>query len=88
MLLDLTHTFENGMPGFTMRGQDGRTVRLTASIRPFLTHKDSRPLYEGKASFEITEMSFHTSTAAMPIRAFAEVPAAAGLSPCSGSKTL
>ena len=61
MLFDLTHTFEDGMPGFTMRGADGRAVGLTASIQPFLTHEQSRSLYQGKASFEITELRFQTS---------------------------
>ena len=44
-----------------MRTADGRAVPLSASIRPFLTHKKSRPFYDGKASFEVTEMSFQTS---------------------------
>jgi len=61
MLVDLTHTFEDGMPGFTMRRPGGQALALTASIQPFLTHEESRPLYQDKASFEITEMRFQTS---------------------------
>jgi kynurenine formamidase len=61
MLVDLSHTFENGMPGFRMRMAEGKSVPFTASIRPFLTHEESKPLYANKASFEITEMSFQTS---------------------------
>jgi arylformamidase len=61
MLVDLSHTIEDGMPGFVMRAADGRAVPLSASIRPFLTHEQSRPFYDGKASFEVTEMSFQTS---------------------------
>ncbi len=55
--IDLTQTFENGMPGFRMK--DG--TELSARIRPFLTHQESLPNYQGKASFEITEVAFQTS---------------------------
>ncbi len=61
MFVDLSHTFEDGMPGFTMKTSDGRTASFTASIRPFLTHEQSRPFYDGKASFELTEITFQTS---------------------------
>jgi len=61
MFVDLSHTFEDGMPGFTMKTNDGRTASFTASIRPFLTHEQSRPFYDGKASFELTEITFQTS---------------------------
>ncbi len=51
MHIDLSHTFEDGMPGFTMRTPEGREERFTASVKPFLTHvrslhrstKDRRP---------------------------------------------
>ena len=61
MLVDLSHTFEDGMPGFVMRTPDGRTAPFTASIKPFLTHADSAAFYDGKASFELTEITFQTS---------------------------
>ena len=61
MLVDLSHTFEDGMPGFVMRTSDGRVAPFTASIKPFLTHEQSRPFYDGKASFELTEITFQTS---------------------------
>ena len=59
-LVDLSHDFADGMPGFTMRRGD-EVKQFTASIRPFLTHEDSTRFYAGKASFEITEMTFQTS---------------------------
>ena len=59
--VDLTHEFRDGMPGFRMRGEDGEEIEYTAEIRPFLTHEETRPTYDGRASFEITEMAFQTS---------------------------
>lgn len=59
--IDLSHVFEDGMPGFRMPGEDGAQVRLSASIRPFLSHARSKPLYADGCSFEITEMTFQTS---------------------------
>jgi kynurenine formamidase len=61
MLIDLSHTFADGMPGFTMRTPDGRAETFTASVKPFLTHAASAPFYQGKASFELTEITFQTS---------------------------
>lgn len=61
MLIDLSHSFADGMPGFTMRTPDGRTETFTASVKPFLTHEASAPFYDGKASFELTEITFQTS---------------------------
>jgi kynurenine formamidase len=58
--IDLSHDFADGMPGFSLK-RDGEIKQFTASVRPFLTHEDSSPFYEGKASFEITEISFQTS---------------------------
>jgi len=58
--IDLSHDFADGMPGFSLK-RDGEVRQFTASIRPFLKHEDSAPFYNGKASFEITEMSFQTS---------------------------
>lgn len=59
--IDLTQTFEDGMPGFRMKDGTGEMVEFTAHIKPFLTHQQSEPNYDGKASFEITEVSFQTS---------------------------
>jgi kynurenine formamidase len=61
MFIDLSHYFENDMPGFKMKNEDGTYTKYTANIKPFLTHKESKPKYQGKASFEITEISFQTS---------------------------
>jgi arylformamidase len=58
--IDLSHDFADGMPGFSLR-RDGEVKQFTASVRPFLTHEASAPFYEGKASFEITEVNFQTS---------------------------
>src|SRR5260221_11179839 len=59
--VDLSHVFEDGMPGFRMRGADGAMVQCTARIRPFVSHEQSRANYGGQAEFELTEMSFQTS---------------------------
>jgi len=61
MFVDLAHVFEDGMPGFVMRTEDGKTAPFTASVKPFLTHEQSLPFYGGKASFELTEIAFQTS---------------------------
>ncbi|MDP3603930.1 MAG: cyclase family protein [Bosea sp. (in: a-proteobacteria)] len=58
--IDLSHDFADGMPGFSLR-REGEVRQFTASIRPFVTHRDSAPFYDGQASFEITEISFQTS---------------------------
>jgi arylformamidase len=58
--LDLSHDFADGMPGFSLK-RDGEIRQFTASIRPFLTHEQSAPFYDNKASFEITEVHFQTS---------------------------
>jgi len=59
--IDLSHDFEDGMPGFRMKNPDGTATQFTAHIRPFFTHEESRPRYNGQAEFEITEISFQTS---------------------------
>ncbi|AQQ07512.1 cyclase [Roseibium algicola] len=59
--IDLTQTFENGMPGFRMCDKAGQATEFTARIHPFLTHEESKPNYGGNASFEITEVHFQTS---------------------------
>lgn len=59
--VDLSHDFADGMPGFAMKGPDGETLQYTASIKPFLTHAESGRFYDGRASFEITEITFQTS---------------------------
>ncbi len=60
-IIDLSHVFEDGMPGFRMRNEDGTFTQYTARVRPLLTHEQSLPKYQGKACFEITEMAFQTS---------------------------
>jgi kynurenine formamidase len=59
--IDLSHTFEDGMPGFKLKNEDGSFTQYTAHIYPFLTHEQSAPKYQGRASFAITEMRFQTS---------------------------
>lgn len=59
-LIDLSHDFADGMPGFSLR-RDGEVKKFTAAVKPFLTHAESAPFYQGKASFEITEVTFQTS---------------------------
>lgn len=61
MFVDLSHTIEDGMPGFRMRGPDGTLTEYTARVRPFLTHAQSRGFYDGLAEFEITELTLQTS---------------------------
>jgi arylformamidase len=59
--IDLSHHFEDNMPGFRIKDKDGSFNQFTARIKPFLTHQESRYLYQGKSEFEITEMTFQTS---------------------------
>lgn len=59
--IDLSHSLENGMPAFRLKNEDGSFTQFSVSIRPFLTHEQSAPKYGGKASFEITEVTFQTS---------------------------
>lgn len=60
--IDLSQTFEDGMPGFKMKDETGEMVQYTARIRPFFTHEQSRQsIYDGQSAFEVTEMSFQTS---------------------------
>lgn len=59
--IDLSHDFADGMPGFTTTLPDGSRLRCTARIRPLITHAQSRQSFDGKAEFELTEMSFQTS---------------------------
>ncbi|MBN1565146.1 MAG: cyclase family protein [Anaerolineae bacterium] len=59
--IDLSHAIEDGMPGFKMRDPDGNLTEYTARVRPFLTHEQSRVFYDGKAEFEITELTLQTS---------------------------
>jgi kynurenine formamidase len=61
MFIDLSHKFEDGMPGFRMKSEDGGTIQYTAHIHPFFTHEQSSPKYGGQAAFEITEITFQTS---------------------------
>lgn len=59
--VDLTHDFRDGMPGFRLQDDDGGYTEFTAEIEPFLTHEETRPMFDGRASFEISEMRFQTS---------------------------
>ncbi|WP_454053625.1 cyclase family protein [Clostridium sp. Marseille-Q7071] len=59
--IDLSHYFEDGMPGFKMKDEFGQLIQYTAKIKPFLTHEQSAPTFDGKACFEITEITFQTS---------------------------
>ncbi len=59
--IDLSHVFEDGMPGFRMKSEDGSVIQYSTRIRPFLTHEQSLPKYQGLASFEITELTLQTS---------------------------
>lgn len=59
--IDLSHEFADGMPGFTATLPDGSRRRLTARIRPLVTHDQSRRDFAGAAEFALTEMSFPTS---------------------------
>lgn len=61
MFIDLSHPFEDGMPGFRMAGADGSVVQYTAKIRPFLTHERTLPKFDGRCSFEMTEITLQTS---------------------------
>lgn len=61
MLVDLSHVFHDGMPGVPFRSETGDTVELTAHIRPYMTHAQSWRHYDGKASFEISDVAFQSS---------------------------
>jgi kynurenine formamidase len=61
VFIDLSHDFEDSMPGFELTNEDGTVTQYTARIRPFLTHDQTKPKFRGKCSFEITEMTFQTS---------------------------
>ena len=59
--IDLSHYFEDSMPGFKMKNEDGSFTQYSAQIYPFLTHEETLPKFENQCSFEITEMKFQTS---------------------------
>ncbi len=50
--IDLSHRFEDGMPGFKLTNEDGTSTQFTARIRPFFTHEQSAPKFQGKAAFQ------------------------------------
>jgi kynurenine formamidase len=60
-IVDLSHPFEDGMPGFRSETEDGTPIEYTAEIKPLFTHEESRDAYDGEAAFEVTEMTFQTS---------------------------
>ena len=59
--IDLSHIFEDDMPGFKLKNENGTYIQFTAKIHPFLTHEQTRPKYNGKCSFEISEITFQTA---------------------------
>ena len=61
MIIDLSQMFYDGMPGVRFKSELGKTVELTAHIRPYMTHAQSSQHYEDKASFEITDVTFQSS---------------------------
>jgi kynurenine formamidase len=61
MIVDLSHVFHDGMPGVSFASETGETVELTAHIRPYMTHAQSFRHYDGKASFEISDVAFQSS---------------------------
>ena len=61
MFVDLSHVFHDGMPGVQFKEETGQIVELTAHIRPWMTHAQSRRHYDGKASFEISDVAFQSS---------------------------
>ena len=61
MIVDLSQELHDGMPGVRFRNEIGDAVELTARIRPWMTHAQSCRHYDGKASFEISDISFQSS---------------------------
>ena len=61
MLVDLSHVFHDGMPGVQFKEESGEMVEHTVHIRPWMTHAQSRRHYDGKASFEISDIAFQSS---------------------------
>jgi kynurenine formamidase len=59
--IDLSHFFEDSMPGFKIKNEDGTYTQYTAKIYPFLSHEQTRPKFKGQAEFEITQMEFQSS---------------------------
>lgn len=59
--VDLSHEVYDGMPGFKLKDEHGRTIQYSAQVRSFFTHEESRPKFEGLAEFEITELAMQTS---------------------------
>ncbi|NHJ85441.1 MAG: cyclase family protein [Asgard group archaeon] len=59
--IDLSHIFEDSMPGLKIKNDNGTYITYSAKIHPLLTHEQTKPKYQNKASFEITEMTFPTS---------------------------
>lgn len=61
MLIDLSHEFADGMPGFSLPAPDGGRTRFSAQVRTFLSREQSARLYEGRSAFEIAQVSFQSS---------------------------
>ncbi|MFA1822359.1 hypothetical protein ACDX78_19720 [Virgibacillus oceani] len=50
-LIDLSHAFEEKMPGFRLKNEDGSYIQYTSEIKPFLTHEQSQPKFDEKIVF-------------------------------------
>lgn len=59
--IELNHAIETGMPGFRIPNGDGSYDEFSATIKPFLTHEETLPRYDGQVSFEITSVQFESS---------------------------
>ena len=58
--IDLSHDFEDNMPGIKLRNEDGTITEYSAKIHPFLTHEHTKPKYQNFCSFEIIEIQTST----------------------------
>lgn len=59
--IDLSHTFEDGMPGMRITLGDGTVADGPVRVRPWLTRDQLDEALKGESSFEITEVSFPTA---------------------------
>ena len=61
--VDLSQTFQDGMPGIRRRQADGSMREETVRLRISRTREESAAANGGKAAFESTEISFPTAIA-------------------------
>ncbi len=61
--IDLSQTFQDGMPGIRRRLPDGSVREETVRLRISRTREDSAAVNGGKVGFESTEISFPTAIA-------------------------